>query len=1168
MPHARLPLRPGTALPPPFITEQICFVMIPSLHLEEGATSFDQFEDNKKGTMSRAFFHFFLMVACEASLKDEFTLHIEGIYDEHQEIIGYRFFGFLTGTDGTLFVQIAASLLNRYEEKIKEPKTGVQLAKRFANNTLFPREAFYAVCGPDARLFGVAAAFFTGIEPPEGLSSEELLKFFLSPDTHFLCTADTACEEQADCGMYFQEPPGCNGFSVTFPIPNMVYTVPRDVLKFSTLFQAMLPAAQMQRARATKFAKVIIDAFRTDKIAVEPNLKRQRILAQLGAQEFAHPQAAAVEDFAGVKGTQAAPLTVFDVPREENKEILNSLAELEKRRQGRPRLGMIAPLTGSEASKVFREEDAKNQRLMARIYHLFQESAAATLKGLLSGDGLSPAYAALVKAGAKLNDPELSRWFYQSGGDWNLTCNLNTRQKLIVVLEQVCSVTELHEIGCVVENASLDSVRRDPTLHANVLIATENGATGKTNIVEEVLKLRVPGTIMNIVMATSSALLTGGINGQADQSGWITFYDEMPPESAAGDANGISKDQARKKYTLSNGGRVSCLYFHRNEEDGDRETKKTEAFWSGMEIANTNTPEMSHALRSRYIVLRPSEKGSTTGRRIESSMNEAKQTEEITGPLFDRVAKVFWQRHWLHFQIQRAIELKYIKPITMHGAALFLNEVIRELKKQGVLFETPRVNSNIHTMAKIECINEAYQNFLFDHTGLITIESLRKMEPLLFVTVDQMISAIMELQESICPNLPYGISCCIRDLYQCKAAAARTALDTKPFENLFALDVGSNQRQWSWFSVPRQELVEFVMIHVSEYTNSQPSKTQIYDAINALCTGTEAEYPSYGFIISSEGKFANQPDVVACPGGKVRTPIARLIDTAFRGVKQFEVHMGFVESVDTKKSPKETIVCAIKKALNYKHQFPHVFSRGKRHDSPELQLETATPDSDVELEVRPHVVANAHTQSFFPAYQKEVLGDLPSSKGRLQTCYDTYGLFRKNQQIYRVFSVDRTDVRTLLDIDDDRFFFGTPVRELTMDNIIIGPEQKRLLQRTLEAEGVDDLDFEPEDYMVDDEPHCELIKRTVPAQRLGFARWLDGTELMQQYRLICTHPYVIRDRHKRQAPFHREDYKHCGMYHWDRLVEEGLLEAEDAENKYKAIRHEPWVVEHRRKSPS
>ena len=72
---------------------------------------------------------------------------------------------------------------------------------------------------------------------------------------------------------------------------------------------------------------------------------------------------------------------------------------------------------------------------------------------------------------------------------------------------------------------------------------------------------------------------------------------------------------------------------------------------------------------------------------------------------------------------------------------------------------------------------------------------------------------------------------------------------------------------------------------------------------------------------------------------------------------------------------------------------------------------------------------------------------------------------------------------------------------------------------------------------------------------------------MEQYRLIRTHPYVIRDRQKRQAVYRREDYKHYNMFHFERLVYEGRLDPEDAENKYKAIRHDPWVVEHRRTEP-
>ena len=1159
MSRPKLPLRPGTGGPPIIVTESFCWVIYPDLHLKEHATSFDQFKDDNAGKMMRAMFQFFLMVICETAAKEGFTFHIEGVKNDAGEIIAYRLFGFLTGTDGETFTQVAIGLLSRYED---DAKTVKGLRKRFDGNRLFPYEAYYAVCNPDARLLGVAAAVFTGIKPPDGLSTGGLIKFFSLPDTQFLCTTNTACAAQADCGMYFAEPPGCSGLSVTFPFHEMLYTVPSDFLKFPTLYQVMLPEAQIQRAQATSVSKAIIDALKCDSVPVEPDPKRQRILRELGAGDFVH-LSVATEDFPGVRGSNPPPLTVFDQPRRDNDEIMSRLALLEKREEGAPRLGMGPLLTNSTAFKFYCDRDAKNRRLMARIYFIHQMSVAAMLKGILNGSGLSPAYEALAVAGKELNDPQRSKWFYENG-DKNLSHNLNTTSKFMVLLEQVCGVTDTHEIGALVEKATLDASRRGEDLHCNVFIATEKGATGKSSIVKWVLKLRVAGTVKDIVFATAAALLTGGINGQSDQAGYITVFDEQPPESSAGEANGISKEQARKKHLLSNGGRVKVLYFDK-EDGGDRETKEAEANWCGVEISLANISSLPHALESRYIFVRPSETSSVHGRRIENSMNEAAQTEEITGPMFDRFAWVMHQRQWFHFMIWRGVEIGYIQGPSMHGAALFLNKFLDELAGMGVLLKTPRVNGNIHSMAKIECISEAYQNFLVDHKGLITVESFRKIEPLLSVSVDNVISAIMEMAESICPNLPYGISCCIRDLYLRKAAAARAALDTKPFQNLFALNLGSNERDYSWFSVPKREVVEFAMVHVSAYTNgNQPSKGQIYDAIDGFCESAEALYPPYGFIISAEGKFSGQPDVVSCPG-LVRTPCARLIDTHFRGVQQFEVHMGFIFSVDNKKTPKQTIVCAIQKALNFKYQLPHIFSTGKEQGSPKLVLETVIPDSEEELVVKSHVVANAHTQSFFSGYQQEVFGNGPSSDGRLLTDYDTWGVLRRTQQIYRDVSIRHDDINILFDEDDDTFFFGTPVQKLTMDNVIIGEEKKRLLMRILEQAG--DGDFEPEDYATGDDYHWDVIKRNVASQSLGFPNWLEGEQLREQYRLICTHPYVIRDRQKRQAVYRRGDYMHYTIPHYERMVFEGLLDPEDAENKYKEIRHDPWVVQHRRSEP-
>jgi hypothetical protein len=1098
------------------------------------------------------------MVICEAAAKEGFTFHIEGVKNEAGEIIAYRFFAFLTGTDGETFAQVATNMLNRYED---DAKTVKGLRKRFDQNTLYLYEAYYAVCNPDARLLGVAAAVFTGIKPPDGLSSEGLIKFFSLPDTQFICTTDTACEAQADCGMYFQEPPGCNGISVTFPLHDMLYTVPPDFLKFTTLYQVMLPEAQMQRARATMVSKVIIDALTRDTLPVEPDRKRQRILEQLGAQEFVYSRAAASEDFAGVKGSDPPPKTVFEVPRRENDEILRRLDDLEERQQGPPCLGMEPLLTNSSALKIFCDQDAKNQRLMARIRHLHQREVGASLEGILSGSGLSPAYEALATAWKDLSDPDISRWFYENG-DKNLTHNLNTRAKFMVFMEQVCGVTDTHEIGALVENARLDASGRGADRYCNVFIATEKGATGKSSIVKWILKLCVPGTVKDIVFATAAALLTGGINGQSDQAGYITVFDEQPPESGAGDANGISKEQARKKHQLSNGGSVKVLYFDK-PDGGERETKEAEADWCGVEFTLANINSLSHALESRYIMVRPSE--TAHGRRIENSMNAATQTEEITAPMFDRLVKVYQQRQCFHYMVHRCVEIGYIQAPSMHGGALFLNKVLDELKGMGVLLKTPRVNGNIHAMAKIECISEAYQNFLVDHKGLITVDSFRKIEPLLSVSVDNVISAIMELSESIAPDLPYGVSCCIRDLYHRKAAVARAALDTTPFQNLFALDLGSNERHYSWFSVPRREVVDFAMVNVHAYTNgNQPTKKQVEDAITGFCESAETEYPPYGFCIPAEGKFSGQPNVIPCPG-LVRTQCARLIDTHFRGVQQFEVHMGFIDSVDSKKTPKQTIVSAIKKALKFKHQLPHTFSTGKEQGSPKLKLVTVIPNSEEELLVKTHVVADAHTQSFFPGYQDEVFGNGPSSDGRLRTDYDTWGTFRRRQQIRGDFSVPTDELDFPFGEDDDTDFFGTPVQKLTMDNVIIGEEKKRLLRRILEQEG--DGDFDPEDYVTGDDYHWNIIAENVPSQSLGFSEWLQGDQLMEQYRWICTHPYVIRDRQKRQAVYHREDYKHYNLYHFERLVNEGLLDPEDAENKYIEIRHEPWVVEHRRTDP-
>lgn len=1165
---------------PPDITYTEVFVFtVPLYDLQEGATHFNAYGDDGSQWRKRALWQFYLKVVEMTFAKhkrpepgdDPFSFYIEGIRggeEGFQRILAYRFYAFLNGTEGGEFASMSREVMNLKQVMMEAPGvTAKHVKNRLKNRNPNSNEFFYFI--DSKRLFLEAVKEMTGFEIPQDgeMTTEALFTYCFSPEFQFVSLTgkiDFSNQLQEASNLYFGQAPNFAGSSLTFPAPDMVYCVPSDLARFENMYWMMLPQVQQDRYVANKLAPNILRVFSMDTAVdaddSERTQKRLRLMQEMGLKDFSRGDLE-TESFSA--GGAAKPLTIYQEPASQNRDFLRKLEEFW--RQTAPGgqhsddvLQRVEPLLNFPVQFALGQ---KSKVCMCNsIRRIFVESGSVRLENLLASEGSSPVFKILWERAASLGDVSKVREFYETGNP-NLSYIVRFDCKLVVFFELVFFVTQNHMQGKTAFKCFLDATRADEDLHLNCSMITKKGSAGKSMIMQLVLSLLVDGSWEEISSHTTMAFQTGGPDGNPDQRGCVYFMDELQARFL--DPNGDAV--TLKKNELSNGGHTKVRSFFQDDQ-GNRRTMLCEQISTGVWAfcGNKNNPD--HAWKTRFVEIEASESGSTTSRRIDASMNEQRQNAREAEAMGKKFKEVMEFHQVGIFMLNRVFELGLMPEPSFYGASIFLNEFTKELLAKGYQLTNSRVMKHILSLSRIECMREALGRYFQVHQGPMTVKSMFLMERMLFVSISQVMSAIMELAPSIIPRVPFAVRCCLHDLYKQQVAQARS--DPRAFQRLFHDSDGV--QDFSYFSIPLTTLVDYAVLNCHVYMDGiTPSKEKIKDEIRLMCSGMQRQYSRYAYIEPDLGGYA---EVVEDGGPKHSFQCMRERETNVRGQMQVEAHMGYILETATSQTPREIILECMQIALNYKHQLPRTIVKEKDPRSAQLKLHTFCPTSSLPLTIQQQAVADTFTQSMLPNYQENVFPVDHRSSFQVNVDLDAYSLERRDNDLFagvrgREGVTERVE-EILSGTEEAVFFFGKRVSFVsTNDSSHFTPEVKRRLESALQ-DHVPSLQGREHLYQVEGLYHWNIVKETFNPRPFGFLKWEeDEGKLQEQYACIEHMECIYLDLDKRRIPFQRENFRYGREMHWDALQREGYELGPDPEAYYKDHWFDSWILEHRQQQP-
>lgn len=1220
------PLRPGGKVGSIINATECIAISIP-------ASSFSGISMNSLSTSyQKTFQQVFLRIGEEAIKRDQDKTYffVEGLTcSQRKLLVGYRFFVVMKNTDGNTLNVIGSNIVNdrRQQQEIaasgdKSAKIAKDFIKRADTNRLFPHEEWRAI--PNVRIWGNIVNTCTSLS---WINALDFTGGFFSLESALALSPQGVCDDQGplSLGRYLFTPPGMMmSQTFSFPLSNYVYIIPPDLCFEKALYDRMIPDTQIDFAfhhiEATRLIPMLVtlDQRRLDNqqrqgdgdgdenlyldldLDLDGDLDldlddaqveaaKKELLEKIGAVPFKNIEEAkeTFEEMSCVQGTNndlmlIYGITPFDEPRKNADIALDAIRKwyLKTMRsvgvRGNAYLHSFPTLDGNDQIIPYTEEDRKTAVLNRRLRACVQDALADMFTPLIEGSTkMSASGRIIVQYGKdhKLDSLENTKWFYENR-PMGMSPSGYFLAKTLIGFEQIFNINTLHRVCAMVEESSLDAYFYSLDLHLNMLLFSDAGATGKSEVFKVVFDLlRIPGTVETILYSTTAAFaVDGDSDGNRNFSDQIRFFDEFPPGFFSEGSSFMTDMESRLKSILTN---MWCKYqsmkFNAN---GDRESTGTATLWCSTHFGCANIPPVkpglngvSHAMLSRWHKISLSEpKGNESDnhrvskRSIEDSMLGAEFVGDSADSIKHDIQIVFHQRQWWHFMIEKLIHIGALANVSRHGAAHFVAAFIHDLSKEGMFKNNPRVWLRVFRLARVKCIGAALIKLMedfrhgFTRDSTITVKKMMSIEPMLYITVEQVISAISDLSEEMLPSLPFAIQLCIKQKYDEKILSAKTSSLLEEVRALAFYDIFSRegmtetnqiQRNFSYFSIPKAEMLQYIVASVSGFLGGfQPSPSACEAALESLNKLSIRSKGRKDTVIRNE-----HTNVAVIDGEYADVLVMRTRDGIRPGSKDLEFHIDWIAKAMTnasgnvQKNSHVKMKDIITKLMNSKHQLPRKVSFGDSNEGAHKAAFLPTRSRMMESERPLFRVENKknhddETDAWAPEYRDKLGGENGFQEWMtLNSDIDTYALTQHLRKIgYSSFTVGDTTNGKIKEAlnqrrargeedDEEDYFFGTRVSDISPDKLSsISDQTLENIRNSLETEDRQDRDFKPQDYICTVDGvrmgHWNIVKENFSPIPFGYTQWADDEQdLRRQYKMIAYHPIIMEDRY--MTPYDR-----------------------------------------------
>ncbi len=299
-----------------------------------------------------------------------------------------------------------------------------------------------------------------------------------------------------------------------------------------------------------------------------------------------------------------------------------------------------------------------------------------------------------------------------------------------------------------------DAYRVDFGLHYNILLLSEGGGRGKTMLLELIEQMSIQDTTQSV----SSSTALGEASDDYNMNDQIVLMDEMSMKAYA--VNSTTKDQEQEKHVkerLTRNRITRRRLIKRDNGTMGQHVSYSECIAVHFGTTNADVYElMSPAMLTRlHIITVESSAGSESEEFSIASKNLIEEFLKNHPEERDRI-EVMKRRsqtiQLLMYDVEKLIHLGGLSKVTMDGGMIFLLYLERNLlNSTSVTFKGEGRNfQRTMFLARINCILDAITQTFFVPSGRhygknITIDMLRDLDPLLYIRVSHVVSAVGEV---------------------------------------------------------------------------------------------------------------------------------------------------------------------------------------------------------------------------------------------------------------------------------------------------------------------------------------------------------------------------------------------------------------------------------------
>jgi hypothetical protein len=834
-------------------------------------------------------------------------------------------------------------------------------------------------------------------------------------------------------------------------------------------------------------------------------------------------------------------VTPFDEAGKSSTEIRGLVAALAV--GDRPRLPAAAAMyckrivTGFD--HLLPRQDPHTRNMQRRLYRYHQTSAAKKFNQLLMGSAKMSPMVRVIMQYAEKNDLASFKhmgWFMQRFTG-NMTLNRYWSDKMLTIFELVFKVNNLHGECLAAQEYSLDAYRHALNLHLNLLLLSNRGASGKSAVFEILEKLRIPGSveILTYETAAAKAIDADAEGGGLNQSDRICIFDEVPPDliGAGGDKN--SEQTSRQRMVMTK--MFTSYRSLRFLDDGTRVPTGSTSLWVGVYFgaANLRSADVSDPMMTRWDKRALSESADPKGRQVENCMEEAARDKHNITDLMRQVQMVCYQEQLAHCWIEKMIHAGVIADVSTHGMVLFLAAFREKLREKG-LFQVGKVRNweRVHLSARLKCIKQAWLTLVADgRFDSLSTEAIISIEPMLFITVEQVIMTIAEQAEALLAPLPAAIRRCLKDLYLSKVHDAdpgaseiqRESIQQKNLKQIYVSTGDAERRDFNYWAHARDDLVSEILAQVPKYLGGhKPSKEDVRGILAGFSQQTHTSHPhDMKYDQTTRLNYVTE-DTTKRPRDYITIKESR---SAVINSQVCEIHVGWLMAAsgvegNIKAGLQADMVDIVQELMTAKHQINRAVAFGQsseNHEELQVFQTRKSPHDNGMFKVKNWTHITDKNHDLLPEYREQVNSATAANQDTiLMGDIDLYALKQRSAQL----ALDGTSVSgNFSDViaeqigDDDVFdYFGTKVfSEDHVERLGLDPAKVAALKDAAGREDPVDDQFCREDYRdAEGHDHWLVVPQYFDAEDLGFMQWADEeAELIKQYKMIRWHPLVMHN---------------------------------------------------------